>query len=91
MIDVQITEEQNAILQAAKSNGNLMLNALAGCGKTSTLEAIDKIAKEKPALYLVFNKRNADEAESPYALHYHRSHLQRLRPSHLARLNHRST
>ena len=24
MIDVQITEEQNAILQAAKSSGNLM-------------------------------------------------------------------
>ena len=56
------TDEQLAILDAAKVNGNLMLNALAGCGKTSTLEAIDKIAKEKPALYLVFNTRNAKEA-----------------------------
>lgn len=58
------TDEQLAILSAAKIEGNLMLNALAGCGKTSTLEAIDKIAPEKPALYLVFNKRNADEATS---------------------------
>lgn len=56
------TDEQVAILDAAKGQGNLMLNALAGCGKTSTLEAIDKITKEKPALYLVFNKRNADDA-----------------------------
>ena len=59
---MQHTDEQVAIIDAARINGNLMLNALAGCGKTSTLEAIDKIAKEKPALYLVFNKRNADEA-----------------------------
>ena len=56
------TDEQIAILDAAKTEGNLMLNALAGTGKTSTLEMIDKLAKEKPALYLVFNKRNADEA-----------------------------
>ena len=27
MIDVQITEEQNAILQAAKPSGNIMKNA----------------------------------------------------------------
>lgn len=56
------TDEQLAILDAAHSTGNIMMNALAGCGKTSTLEAIDKIAKDKPALYVVFNKRNADEA-----------------------------
>jgi DNA helicase II / ATP-dependent DNA helicase PcrA len=59
---MQHTNEQIDILAAAHASGNLMLNALAGCGKTSTLEAIDKIAREKPALYLVFNKRNADEA-----------------------------
>lgn len=64
MINAQITDEQSAILKASKGDGNLMLNALAGCGKTSTLEMIDKIAPEKPALYLVFNKRNADEAGS---------------------------
>lgn len=59
------TAEQTHILNLAKfSTENLMLNAYAGCGKTSTLEQIDKIAKQKPACYLVFNKRNADEATS---------------------------
>jgi superfamily I DNA/RNA helicase len=58
-----LTSEQIAILDEVRaSTTNLMLNAYAGCGKTSTLEMIDKAAKQKPALYLVFNKRNADEA-----------------------------
>lgn len=39
-----------------------MLNALAGTGKTSTLEMLEGVVKQKPILYLVFNKRNADEA-----------------------------
>jgi len=57
------TPEQSAIFTEAKSTtNNLMLRALAGCGKTSTLEQIDKITKQRPACYLVFNKRNADEA-----------------------------
>lgn len=60
-----LTTEQSSILSEVKSTtSNLMLNAYAGCGKTSTLEMIDKIAKQKPALYVVFNKRNADEATS---------------------------
>jgi superfamily I DNA/RNA helicase len=57
-----LTEEQHSILEASKTQGNIMLNAYAGCGKTSTLEMIDKLAKEKPCVYVVFNKRNADEA-----------------------------
>jgi DNA helicase-2/ATP-dependent DNA helicase PcrA len=56
------TDEQIAILSAAHASGNIMLTAYAGCGKTSTLEMIDKQARERPCLYLVFNKRNADEA-----------------------------
>src|SRR6185437_624817 len=58
-----LTAEQDIILDKAKATtGNLMLNALAGTGKTSTLEMVDKIAKQKPVAYLVFNKRNATEA-----------------------------
>ena len=58
------TEEQSAILSlAASSSSNLMLNALAGCGKTSTLEMIEQAVDVRPILYLVFNKRNAEEAE----------------------------
>src|SRR5258707_4990284 len=57
------TDEQVAILSAATSTtDNLMLNALAGTGKTSTLELIEKAVPAKPILYLVFNKKNADEA-----------------------------
>jgi superfamily I DNA/RNA helicase len=59
-----LTAEQEHILdEVKKQNGNMMMNAYAGCGKTSTLEMIDKIAKQKPALYVCFNKRNATEAE----------------------------
>lgn len=57
------TDEQLDILNAATlTSDNLMINALAGCGKTSTLESIERAVKTKPVLYLVFAKKNADEA-----------------------------
>src|SRR5207237_6006359 len=40
----------------------LMINALAGTGKSATLKMIDAASRTHPALYLVFNKRNATEA-----------------------------
>ena len=65
MLDVKKpTDEQVEIISAATgSDKNLMLNALAGCGKTSTLEMIEQAVKARPILYLVFNKKNAEEAE----------------------------
>lgn len=58
------TEEQHAIITAATTTSeNLMINALAGTGKSSTLKMIDQRIRTKPALYLVFNTRNAKEAE----------------------------
>lgn len=58
------TDEQTHILnQVQTTDSNLLLSALAGCGKTSTLELIERATKTKPILYLVFNKRNAKEAE----------------------------
>jgi DNA helicase II / ATP-dependent DNA helicase PcrA len=57
------TDEQHAILHDAKhTSANLMISALAGTGKTSTLEAITTVLPPQPVLYLVFNKRNATEA-----------------------------
>jgi DNA helicase-2/ATP-dependent DNA helicase PcrA len=58
------TDEQiDCINAATMTNDNLMISALAGTGKTSTLEAIERSIKPAvPALYLVFNKKNADEA-----------------------------
>lgn len=62
------TAEQSAILSAyATTPDNLMLNAYAGCGKTSTLELVIRASKVKPILYLTFNRRNADEAEERLA------------------------
>lgn len=58
------TEEQEHIIEAAtSSDNNIMMNALAGCGKTSTLEMIEQSVKTRPILYLCFNKKNAEEAE----------------------------
>jgi superfamily I DNA/RNA helicase len=59
----QPTDEQIHILDLAQSGDNLMINALAGTGKTSTLEMIERALPTQPILYLVFNKRNSDEAK----------------------------
>lgn len=57
------TVEQSHILSLTSgSESNLMLNALAGTGKTSTLEMIERATKTKPILYLCFNKKIADDA-----------------------------
>lgn len=61
---MQPTDEQLHICRSVvSSSGNILIRALAGTGKTSTLEMLQHHEKEKPALYLVFNKRNAVEAE----------------------------
>jgi DNA helicase-2/ATP-dependent DNA helicase PcrA len=57
------TPEQAAILAAAVgTTDNLLVNALAGTGKTSTIEMICAAIQGIPILYLAFNKRIVDEA-----------------------------
>lgn len=57
------TDEQLAILDADKVGTSMMINALAGTGKSATLKLLDRAHKRiEPRLYLVFNRRNADEA-----------------------------
>jgi len=57
------TDEQLDILYAATATrDNLMISALAGTGKTTTLEAVERAVPRSPILYLVFNKKNAVEA-----------------------------
>jgi hypothetical protein len=53
------THEQEAIFVATVKGGNLMLNAYAGCGKTSTLEALSPLAEQKPALGIPPNETRA--------------------------------
>jgi hypothetical protein len=58
------TDEQSAIL--AHRSGNLMIEALAGTGKSSICRMID-LADPQPHIYLVFNKVNQLEAEADQA------------------------
>lgn len=58
------TEEQQHILDLSTGcEDNLMINALAGTGKTSTLEMIERAVDTRPILYLCFQKDVAREAE----------------------------
>ena len=62
--EMKNTPEQDAILEADHgSKQNIMINALAGTGKSATLKLLDKACKKAvPRLYCVFNKRNQLEA-----------------------------
>jgi DNA helicase II / ATP-dependent DNA helicase PcrA len=56
------TPEQQAIIDAAcRTSDSLLVNALAGAAKTTTLEMICHALPVQPILSLAFNKRIADE------------------------------
>lgn len=60
---LEATEEQTAIIDQVLQNPrtNLLINALAGAAKTSTLRFLCKYLPVQPTLSLAFNKRIADE------------------------------
>ena len=62
------TLEQEAILSAARdTNSSLMLTAMAGASKSTTLELLARAAGPKvPTCYVVFNKKNQLEAEKKF-------------------------
>lgn len=62
------TNEQSAILDGFKTNPKIVVVAIAGSGKTSTLTML---AKQNPAisLYITFNKNMADEAKNKFPSH----------------------
>lgn len=61
------TDEQLHIIdQVRGTNDNLIINALAGTGKTTTLEMVQNASTKQPILYLAFNKRVAEEAEKKF-------------------------
>lgn len=59
------TDEQVQILDRLRqTDDNLLVNALAGSGKTTTIEMmVDTIPKGEPCLYLAFNRSIVKEAE----------------------------
>jgi DNA helicase II / ATP-dependent DNA helicase PcrA len=64
------TTEQHHIIEAARStSSNLIVNALAGTGKTTTIEMICNAITTIPILYLAFNKRIVVEAEKRMPSH----------------------
>lgn len=59
------TSEQSHILSLVRdTKSNILINAYAGTGKTTTLEMIERATKQAPILYLCFNRRIADEAKT---------------------------
>ena len=64
----QPTQEQQAVIDAAKTGENLVVQAGAGTGKTSTLEMV---AAELPkfALYIAYNKAIATDAATRFPNH----------------------
>lgn len=62
MSSLEPTAEQASIVDLVReTNSNLQINALAGTGKTSTLELIQAASRDKPVLCLAFNKKIAEE------------------------------
>ncbi len=63
IFDPPNTPEQADIIDFALTRKeNLLVNALAGTAKTTTIERVGTVCDRTPILYLVFNKRNRDEA-----------------------------
>lgn len=66
------TPEQAAILEASRTtNTSLMIDAKAGCAKTTTLTLMAKALPVRPSLALAFNKRIKEELESRFPTHFH--------------------
>jgi len=64
------TEEQVRIIEAVlQTSSNLLINALAGAAKSTTLEFICKYKTGIPILSLAFNKRIADELSARLPSH----------------------
>lgn len=65
------TPEQQAVLDAAiKHDTSMMLNAMAGCAKTTTLTLLSKVMPVRPSLALAFNKKIAVELERKFPTYF---------------------
>ncbi len=63
----ELTDEQRAILAAARHGETFAVRAFAGAGKTSTLRAIGAELRAKRVLYLAFNRDIVRESKSFFA------------------------
>ena len=59
------TGEQQAIIDACQRGGNLVIEAGAGTGKTSTLRLVATTQPRRRGLYVAYNKATAIDANAP--------------------------
>lgn len=64
--DFSPTQEQVAIIEGAKGNTDLSIEALAGTGKTTTLRMLAESKLNLKGTYIAFNKSIVDEAKSKF-------------------------
>lgn len=60
------TPEQAAIIESARAGRNLVVQAGAGTGKTSTLKMVSKALDDRSGLYIAYNRATADEARASF-------------------------
>lgn len=64
----QPTKEQQAILEAGlKTTTSIMMIAMAGCSKSTTIQLLARSLPPRPACYIVFGKRNQLEAVKSFS------------------------
>jgi hypothetical protein len=61
---ITYTAEQVAIIEAARKGRNLVVTAVAGSGKTTTLKGIAEAVAPRACLYLAYNKAIQKDAEA---------------------------
>lgn len=65
--DLVPTDEQQAFLDVFPSGQDIVINALAGCAKTSTLEMGARSDPQRRMTYIAFNRAIAEEARRRFA------------------------
>lgn len=61
------TDEQIEIIDAFKAEYDIIIEAGAGTGKSSTLKMLGEAKREQPGIYIAFNKAVADEAREKFS------------------------
>lgn len=69
MVELNPTPEQQAIVDAARRGQNLVIQAGAGTGKTSTLKLVAAAQGNRPTVYIAYNKSIAVEAAATFPSH----------------------
>lgn len=66
MSNFKPTEEQERVIKAFRTGGDMVIEAGAGTGKTSTLKLIAADAPKKTGIYIAYNKAIANDARDSF-------------------------